>query len=240
MNEILIADLPKGLVRVTGGSFQLLPVGETSIGSFSPAPRSTGARFMVWRTELSIITPTEADRGRWRVFISKLEGVKFAFPLFDPTRPLPLGVAAGVYEGSVNAEIQYTDGGGSPFSFASNMKITSGSTVCRVGSAAAAGDDTVLLSGLVPENDVFTFGDYIEIGRNLYQVTAPARSNADGESRVIIGPRLWHPVLAGTEVNLGKASGMFMLVDPQSGALGHAVNTVSGTTIAAVSIPWTA
>lgn len=241
---IIIRDLPTDLLRVRSGSFQLLPFGQTAVGTFSPVARGAGAQFLFWRAKLEILGFTNNDEdllGRWRVFLARLQGTYAAFPLFDPTRPLPLGAGAGVSQlEGYGDELLFSDPQGRPYSFARDLKVYPGATHCRVGENQARGHSNVLLTGLVPSSECFKTGDYLSIGRNLHHVITDARSDANGASRVSIEPPLWNGVVTNDLVQLGKPTGLFMLTDPQSGAMQHGLSGVSNASIEAVSIPWKA
>jgi len=180
-------------------------------------------------------TASENLIGRWRTFMANIQGSSYAFPLFDPTRRLPLGVAAGINRDNEldRTEILFD---GAPF--ATDFNIASGSTIVYVDENQDAGQDNILIRGLVPDAPCFVEGDYLQVDRNLYQVAADALSDADGKSRVTIQPSLWRGVVVDDEINLNQASGLFVMANDQSGLLNHTVNQVSTTTITAVGVPW--
>src|SRR5690606_28843127 len=84
--------------------------------------------------------------------------------------------------------------------------------VVNVAADAAAGDETLVLKSLLPDQPVaLMYSDQIGVGENLYPVLDSCPSDSAGEATVSLGIPLRQGAAAGDPVNLVKPTGLFRL-----------------------------
>jgi len=234
-------DLPTHLMLPQENSFFLKSVGESFTGAFNPRPRSGGARYRRWICSLTLNTlGLDEDRDlrfEWEAFIHSLDGTATCLRIFDVTRRLPRGVAAGFYAGQQDRTEYFRTSGSSAWSQTTGSARVGGAGFCLLQADAARNADAIVLSGLTANATVFKPGDLLEIGGNLHEVRVEAVSDASGHSAVQLNNRLWKPALAGDMVNLVDPKGRFVLMDAEQGKARRS-GVLSSTSIEAIEVPY--
>lgn len=149
--------------------------------------------------------------------IARLDGPAGTLRMWDASRFLPRGMAAGL-------NLDTVVGIGQPFS--DNTYFTDGTgwlDVSAYGVVMAgqpAGSDSILIGGLIANQPLsLAAGDLFEVGGYLYMATADTASDANGMARVMIRPRLRLPALAGDSVKFAYPTSPFQLVDDEQGGV---------------------
>lgn len=240
MIDVKTIPFPKRLMAVQQNSFRLQPMGEIFTSAYSPIPRSTGPRYNLWTCSISMNVLCDAgdfdQRFEWEAFVHSLDGTAVAMALFDAFRCLPRGVGAGISVGS-NPDEYFRVANGVDYSLATNTRLLAGSTFANAYEDAPRNSQDIVLSGLVPNADVFKPGDLMSIGGNLHEVQLLARSDANGRSAVRLNNRLWKPVLAGDIVELSCPTGRFVMKDNDQGTAIRGLVT-SSTSAEMVEFPY--
>ena len=66
MMPVRVLDLPSGICKVVGGSFQLVPEGEFFTGQWTPTIGASGARNMRWMADIELAPLIPGDNGDLR------------------------------------------------------------------------------------------------------------------------------------------------------------------------------
>lgn len=177
--------------------------------------RVYGAVIEQWTVEMSF---PDLGPDYWRplkALIGRLRGPQNAVRLWDPSRHLPLGAAAGLNLASTS-EI------GDPFSdgtrFADGFGWSTQSAFGSVVAAAPLGARDVVMGGLVPSQAVsLAEADLFELGGWLYEVSMTASSNASGQAVVSFQPGLRAAVVPGDVVRFAFPTSPFQLADDDQG-----------------------
>lgn len=196
-------------LRVAKNSFKRVTLGVHSMGGMWPGSRVAGPQARLWATELETTAMSFAETQMLEARLDRLDGGAVALRLDDPMRPLPQGMAAGIWQGSPAGT--YTIDGS--YLIDGVWHVDGGSTFGRVAADAPRWANAIRLGGLTPSALVFRAGDLFETGGNLYQVADDAMADAAGEATVLFGWKLWKPALAGDIVNFKQAKGRFVLRD---------------------------
>jgi hypothetical protein len=234
-------DLASTIYRPVSGTFHLTPEGEYFTGAFSALPRSTGPRHMRWMCDLEMAplhdNGLEDTRMTWEATIARLQGSFVAMRLFDPTRGLPRGKGAGIYRVAhrLFAGDQFEIDG--QYLIDGEYHITDGSSIAYVAQDEARYADSIVMTGLVPNETVFRAGDHFSLGGNLYMVSDDALSDENGESRVRFLWKLWKPALEGDRIDLCNPTGRFVMTD-QNGGMLNKQPIVGSASLAAIEVPY--
>ncbi|MEO1748672.1 MAG: hypothetical protein AAFR27_08670 [Pseudomonadota bacterium] len=225
-------DFPAFLLKAQANQFRLASRGEMFSSAYNPAPRVGGPRFKQWIASYSfnvLYETAERDlRFEMEAFIHRLDGGHIAFRIWDDLRRLPRGAAAGISRNDKSRTEYFRTNGSQQFSLTTSTRLVDGSGFASVHEAASRHADSIVLSGLVPDADVFQAGDLMEISGNLHEVRQLARSDANGRSRVDLNNRLWRPVTTDEKVNLSRPKGRFVLMNNEQGQFQRSIITSSG------------
>lgn len=182
----------------------------TRQGGFS---RLEGERFLA---DVEITPSTHADADALSAMLHSLDGKTGAVALSDTARLVPKGSAAG---GHVGAQGNYADG----TDFTDGTKFRDGSDFGQLAAATARGDDTIHIMGLVASTTaVLKVGDLFQLGNihefsQLFEVMSQCNSDANGETRVAVRPRVRKAIPAGTIITFRNAKGLFRLATDTPG-----------------------
>lgn len=234
-------DLPEDIYRVRGGSFTLDSQGDTFRSQFVPGFISTGPRFMFWSADLELAPMYQEGgkdlRRRWSAFRTRNQGGAVAFRIYDPFRIAPSGKGAGISsDGTVGKEVKLIDSAGRKFSMG-RQTIHEGSSTCTVYEAAPRHSESMVMTGLVPNADVFYEGDLFEVGGNLYEISQDARSDSSGRARVFFMWLLWKGAVVGDIVTLVKPTARFQFSSVTEGQMSQDLITGQAS-FKAVEVPF--
>ncbi len=203
---------PRDLWRTVSVQRFDIDVAAVGISSrFSPGRRVAPPVAELWSAEVTFDQMNDSDGRRLKAFLSRLRGSRNTVRLYDPSRRLPRGVAAGVNveTAAFRVEAPFGDATG----FTDGTGWLDGATTCTVDEIAPAGASAVVLAGLVPSAPVALMaGDLIGIGGWLYEVALDIASDASGRARVPIAPGLRTGLLAGDLVDFDHPSTVFEVV----------------------------
>lgn len=197
---------------------------------FTPgAPDIYGPHAQVWTASIPIAV--QKDRRQWmaiEAFFSRAGGIAGRIRMFDPKRPRPGRDIKRAEQRAADLGQPWSDG--QMWSDGTGWSESDLPPYCVVDEAAAAGADSIVLSGLpVSEAPCLWAGDLMEVRPNgqpadfghLYEAAFDAPTDAAGKTRVYINPGLRAGVGAGDQVVLRFPTSVFRLVDDDQGRLGH-------------------
>lgn len=197
-------------IRPKESVFTLLTQEMTSSSPFRVNVQTTSPLVEQWMAEITWDVVREDDWPEVVSMIRRLRGRTNALRIPDFRRQLPRGVAAGKYQDGPVTQAAFSDG----TSFSDGTGWTDQGTLGTVSQNAVQGQDSILISGLVPNQaKSVDFADMMEIGGYLYESLVKTASDSTGRARVVICPPLRENVPSGTSVLFENATTPFQLME---------------------------
>ena len=207
-------------------SFRLSRLVTRSTGLLSQFERRSGAMDTRWVGTIERGVENEAMWSCVEAFFDSIEGIVGQFTMWDPSKPAPRGIAAGI---SRAEDIEtFTDG----TTFADG-KAFSGNPGGQVNTARAKGLDVIQVKNMLgAEASSLMEGDLLSIlhGPNkiptLYKCLVNAASNGtknthDGVTEFQIAPKLRMDIAENDIVIFYRPRGVFQLVQEVEGLISH-------------------
>lgn len=182
------------------------------------SPRSRKATIVrqgrpLWSARLSWSLPNTERLAKLRYWLEALDGFNGSVQIwnFGSFRPEGITLATTDSEGQ---RIFWTHlGTRAPFTYFSLPSHWVLDSTVPVAVAAAANATSIQLSGLAASAIAAVQGQYIQIGRRLYLVTALATTNGSGAATISITPGLIEAAAVGDPVRLVEAACEMQLVE---------------------------
>jgi len=222
---ITTVQLPQYIFGKQDGPFTLMPHRPRAVSGFRPStPKFGPSRESVWTFTLNSGPLIREEAIEMEAFFAQIGHGDWCFTAYDTLRVLPLGRGNGF--AAANAEVLFTDAGGAPHSFASNLRLISGGTTVLVKTAAPRKATSLLVKGIDPAlsgQKVLKRGDHFSLGlpgeMNLHMATADVVCDAGGDARIEFLAPLWKRALANDLVEFFKPSARFGLYSESGGTV---------------------
>jgi hypothetical protein len=185
-------------------AFRLLNLAAIGKSPFRANVQAAGPLTQQWAAE--VVWPI-ADYEEWPEMLSiiaRLRGRVNLLRITDFARRKPLGAAAGISRKYAAPQTGFTDS----TLFTDGTGFSDGGSSGVVEVVASAGNNTLIISGLVPNQAIsIEHSDLMEINGYLYMSVTRSASDTTGKARVVIEPALRTHVFSGDRV---------LFVDPTS------------------------
>jgi hypothetical protein len=197
-------------------SFRIQTRNIAASSPFRANVQTTGSIAKNWVADIAFGIKDENEWPEMMAVLSRVEGGENLIRMPCFARPLPFGVAAGKSKLSTTTQQAFSDG----TLFSDGTGWTENSSLGFLSQNALIGQDTVLISGLVPnQTKSIEFSDLMEIDGFLYKSQVRASSDATGKSRVVITPPLRTNVYSGAPVLFEYPTSPFQVLEDVSPTL---------------------